>query len=78
MGWDSPSGPVVKNPPARGHGFNPWSGEIPHAVEELSPCATTTEPVLWIRGAATTEPRDANTEDHAPRARAPRQEKSLQ
>ena len=28
----------------RGHGFEPWSGKIPHAVEQLSPCATTTEP----------------------------------
>ena len=43
-GWDSPGGPVVKNPPARGHGFNPQSGKIPHAVELLSPCATATEP----------------------------------
>ena len=30
----------------RGHGFEPWSRKIPHAVEQLSPCATTTEPVL--------------------------------
>ena len=30
----------------RGHRFNPWSGKIPHATEQLSPCATTTEPVL--------------------------------
>ena len=29
----------------RGHGFNPWSGKIPHAAEQLNPCATTTEPV---------------------------------
>uniref|UniRef100_A0A8C0CNM8 Uncharacterized protein n=1 Tax=Balaenoptera musculus TaxID=9771 RepID=A0A8C0CNM8_BALMU len=29
-----------------GHGFEPWSGRIPHAAEQLSPCATTTEPVL--------------------------------
>ena len=28
----------------RGYGFNPWSGKIPHAMEQLSPCATTTEP----------------------------------
>ena len=26
--------------------FDPWSGKIKHAVEQLSPCATTTEPVL--------------------------------
>ena len=30
---------------SRGHGFKPWSGKIPHAAEQLSPCATTTEPV---------------------------------
>ena len=28
----------------RGHGFEPWSGGIPHAVEQLGPWATTTEP----------------------------------
>ena len=28
----------------RGHGFEPWSGKIPHAAEQLSLCATTTEP----------------------------------
>ena len=30
--------------PMQGHGFEPWSGKIPHAAEQLSPCATTTEP----------------------------------
>ena len=30
----------------RRHGFNPWSGKIPHALEKLSPRATTSEPVL--------------------------------
>ena len=30
----------------RGHGFEPWSGKIPRAVEQQSPCTTTTEPVL--------------------------------
>ena len=41
-------GTVVKNPPAnaRGHGFEPWSGKILRAAEQLSPCATTTEPAL--------------------------------
>ncbi|KAJ8784364.1 hypothetical protein J1605_008297 [Eschrichtius robustus] len=29
----------------RGHGFEPWSGKIPHVTEQLSPCTTTTEPV---------------------------------
>ena len=58
MSGDFPGGTVDKNPPVkkkkkkesacqfRGHGFEPWSGKIPHAVEHLSLCATTTEPVL--------------------------------
>ena len=43
---DFPGGALVKNPPtnAGGQGFEPWSGKIPHAAEQLSPCATTTEP----------------------------------
>ena len=28
----------------RGHGFEPWSGKIPHAAEQLGPWAATTEP----------------------------------
>ena len=28
----------------RAHGFDPWSGKIPHAAEQLGPCTTTTEP----------------------------------
>ena len=37
-----------KNPPsiAGGHRFDPWSGKIPHAVEQLSPYVTTIETVL--------------------------------
>ena len=31
----------------RGHGFNPWSRKIPHDMQQLSPCATITEPVPW-------------------------------
>ena len=44
--WDFPSGPV-KNLPAKAEdtGFDPWSWKTPHATEQLSPCATTTEPV---------------------------------
>ena len=29
----------------RGRGFEPWSGRIPHAMEQLGPWAATTEPV---------------------------------
>ena len=28
----------------RGHGFEPWSGRIPRAAEQLGPWATMTEP----------------------------------
>ena len=75
----------------RGHGFEPWSGKIPHATEQLSLCATTTEPVLWSPWATTTEAREpqllksmshnywspwaTTTEACSPRARAPQQEK---
>ena len=44
----------------RGHGFNPWSGKIPHAVEQLGPCATATDPVLWSPWATTAEPACRN------------------
>ena len=38
-------------------GFDPWSGRILRAAEQLSPCTTTPETVLLSPGAATTEPR---------------------
>ena len=43
-----PGGTVVKNLPANAGdtGSSPGPGKIPHAVEQLSPCATTTEPEL--------------------------------
>ena len=62
----------------RGHGFDPWSGKIPHAVEQLSPCAKTTEPALQSPRATTTEPRATSTEAHMPRAHTPQQEKPPQ
>ena len=40
--------------------LDPWSGRIPHAAEQLSPCATTIEPVLQSPGAAATESRCHN------------------
>ena len=47
MAGGFPGGSVVKTAcQCRRHGFDPWSGKIPHAAEQLSPCATTTEPVL--------------------------------
>ena len=46
-----PDGPVVKNPPrnAGDEGSIPdWGTEIPCAMEQLSPRATTTEPVAQL------------------------------
>ena len=62
----------------RGHGFEPWSGRIPHAAEQLGPWATTTEPVRL-------EPvlRNKRGRDRGPRtamkngARLPQLEKAL-
>ena len=31
----------------RGHEFDPWSWKIPRAMEQQSPCATTTEPACY-------------------------------
>ena len=53
--WDIPDGSVVKNPPANaGEQFNPWSGKIPHTMEQLSLC-TTPEPTC--SSSSTTEAR---------------------
>lgn len=43
---------MVENLPANAvdRGSIPDLGKIPHAVELLNSCATTTEPVLWARG----------------------------
>ena len=40
----------------RRHRFDPWSGKVPHASEQLNPWATITEPVLETPGAESTEP----------------------
>ena len=45
--WDFPGGPVVKNPPSNAGdaGSIPgWGTKIPHAMEQLSLHAATTEP----------------------------------
>ena len=43
-----PHGPAVKNLPVqcREQGFDPQSGKILHAVEQLSPSTTATKPEL--------------------------------
>ena len=54
--WGFPGGSVVKNPPANVEdtGLTPGQGRF-HVMEQLSPCATTTEPVLWSPQASVTE-----------------------
>lgn len=52
-----PAGSVIKDLPAdAGDMVRPWFGKTPHVAEELNPCTTTTEPVLWSLGIASTEP----------------------
>lgn len=48
---------LVQNPPSNEEDMGSISGpgNIPHAAE-LSLCALTTEPTLWDKQAATTEP----------------------
>ena len=41
----------------QGHGFHPWSGMMPHAVEQVSLCTTTTEPAHQSLGTTTAEAR---------------------
>ena len=62
----------------RRQGFNPWSGKIAHAAEQLSPCTTTTEPVSRAQELQLLSPRAATAETHEPSACAQQQEKPLQ
>ena len=56
---------------SRRHRFKSWSGKTPHAAEQLSPWATTTEPVLY-------GPGSRNYWAPEPRARALRREQPAQ
>ena len=45
--WDFPGGSKNLSATAGDTGsFNPWSSKIPHNAGQLSPSATTTEPIL--------------------------------
>ena len=44
LSWWS-SGSESGIPPCRAQGFDPWSRKFPHAMEQVSPCATTAEPM---------------------------------
>ena len=48
----------------RGHGFEPWSGKIPHAAEHLGPWATTTEPARLEPVPRSKRGRDSETPTH--------------
>ena len=50
--WLSGKEPTCR---CRRHRFDPWSGKIPHAVEQLSPRATITETVLESPGTTASE-----------------------
>ena len=64
-----PGGPVIESAlQCRGHRFDPWSGKIPRAMEQLSSHTTTTDPVLQSL-------RTAATEACVCRACSPQQEK---
>ena len=66
-----PGGPVIESAlRRRGHRFDPWSGKIPRAMEQLSPRTATADPVLWSLRAEATEACVC-------RACAPQQEKPL-
>ena len=59
----------------RGHGFEPWSGKIPHAAEQLGPWATITgparlEPVLHNKRGRDSERPAHRNEDWPPLAAA--------
>ena len=78
---DFPGGTVDRNLPGNpgDHRFKPLSRKILHAMEQLSPCTTATEPgssrALELQ---LLSPRASTTEAHIPRACALRQRKPLQ
>ena len=52
---DVPDGRVDGHVPANAGDTSLIAGKIPDAAEQLSPCATTLEPVLWTIRAITAE-----------------------
>ena len=72
---DFPGGSVVKNPPSNAGdmGSTPgWGTRIPHAMEQLSPCTTTTELACLDKRARvlqTTEPTHSGA--HVPQLQSP-------
>ena len=66
---DFPGGLVAGSPTCqgRGHRFDPFSRKIPHAEEQLSLCAKTTEPEARVPRACALQPETPPQEEaHAP------------
>ena len=55
----------------RGHGFEPWSGKIPHAAERLGPWATTAEPARLEPVLRNKRGRDSERPAHRDEERPP-------
>ena len=55
----------------RGHGFEPWSGKIPHAAEQLGLWATTTEPARLEPVLRNKRGRDSERPAHRDEERPP-------
>ena len=56
-----PGGPLVKSPPGKAENISSIPGlNIPHTVEQLSPCATIAEPALQSPKATATAPMRLN------------------
>ena len=55
----------------RGRGFEPWSGKIPHAAEQLGPWATTTEPARLEPVLRNKRGRDSERPAHRDEERPP-------
>ena len=56
--------------PMQGHRFDPWPGKIPHAMQQLSPWATTTK-ALVPRARAPQQEKPPQWEAHAPQRSSP-------
>ena len=55
----------------QGHGFEPWSGKIPHAPEQLGPWATITEPARLEPVLRNKRGRDSERPAHRDEERPP-------
>ena len=69
LGWDLPSGPVVKNPSCKAEDVDSVPGcgsKIPHATERQSPHTATTEPSSLKSLATARESMHCNVRSYMP------------